>query len=84
MTIVEAERQENDWFSRPGDSVLSAMRRRGVSAEALSERLAGGIDQLRDLMSGFGAIDDDTANALSALLARIIHQTGHSGLASVA
>lgn len=68
MTIVEAQRQENDWFSRPGDSVLSAMRRRGVSAEALSGRLSGGMTQLRDLMSGFGAIDNDTADALSGVL----------------
>lgn len=68
MTIVEARRQEKDWFSRPGDSVLSAMRRRGVSAEALSRRLAGGMTQLRDLMSGLGAIDDDTADALSGML----------------
>lgn len=68
MTIVEAQRQEKDWFSRPGDSVLSAMRRRGVSAEALSGRLTGGMTQLRDLMSGFGAIDDETADALSGML----------------
>ena len=68
MTIVEAQRQENDWFSRPGDSVLSAMRRRGVSAEALSGRLSGGMTQLRDLMSGFGAIDNDTADTLSGML----------------
>lgn len=68
MTIVEAQRHEKDWFSRPGDSVLSAMRRRGVSADALSDRLTGGLSQLRDLMSGFGTIDDDTAATLSGLL----------------
>lgn len=68
MTNVEAQQHEKDWFSRPGDSVLSAMRRNGVSAEALSERLAGGMTQLRDLMSGFGTIDDDTADALSGML----------------
>lgn len=68
MAIVVAEPKEKDWFSRPGDSVLSAMRRRGVSAQALSDRLAGGMNQLRDLMSGFGAIDDNTASTLSDLL----------------
>ena len=68
MVIIEAQRQEKDWFSRPGDSVLSAMRRRGVSAEALSGRLAGGMTQLRELTSGFGAIDDDSAGALSDML----------------
>ncbi|MFZ5705312.1 MAG: ImmA/IrrE family metallo-endopeptidase [Pseudomonadota bacterium] len=68
MAIVEVQLQEKDWFSRPGDSVLSAMRRRGVSASTLAERLAGGMPQLRDLTSGFGIIDDDTADALSALL----------------
>jgi len=68
MTIVDAQRVEKDWFSRPGDSVLSAMRRRGVSPETLSGYLTGGTPQLRDLMSGFGTIDDETAAALSALL----------------
>lgn len=68
MTNVEAQRQEKDWFSRPGDSVLSAMRRRGISAEALSGRLAGGMPQLRDLLSGYGTIDDETAAALSSML----------------
>lgn len=68
MTIVEAQPQEKDWFSRPGDSVLSAMRRRGVSAEALSGRLAGGIAQLRELASGFGVIDEATAAVLSITL----------------
>ena len=44
------------------------MRRRSVSAEALSSELAGGIDQLRDLTSGLGAIDDATAVTLSQML----------------
>lgn len=68
MTIVEAHIQERDWFSRPGDSVLSAMRRRGVPAEALAERLIGGMNQLRDLISGLGTIDDNTAKVLSGML----------------
>lgn len=68
MTVVEAQRPEKDWFSRPGDSMLSAMRRRGVSAEVLSERLTGGMTQLRNLMSGFSAIDDVTADALAGML----------------
>jgi Zn-dependent peptidase ImmA (M78 family)/plasmid maintenance system antidote protein VapI len=68
MTIFETQPQENDWFSRPGDSVLSAMRRRGVTAEALSGRLAGGMPQLRSLMNGSGAIDEETAAALSGTL----------------
>ncbi|KLE31503.1 ImmA/IrrE family metallo-endopeptidase [Aurantiacibacter gangjinensis] len=68
MATVEAQLQEKDWFSRPGDSVLSAMRRRSVSAGALAERLKGGMEQLRDLTSGVGTIDEDTANALSAML----------------
>jgi HTH-type transcriptional regulator/antitoxin HigA len=68
MTIVEAQPQEKDWFSRPGDSVLSAMRRRGISAEALSGRLPGGMAQLRELASGLGVIDEGTAAALSSVL----------------
>lgn len=68
MTIVEAQLQEKDWFSRPGDSMLSAMRRRAVSAETLSGHLAGGMAQLRDLMSGQSVIDDETAATLSKTL----------------
>jgi hypothetical protein len=34
----------------------------------LSKRLAGGMGQLRELVSGFGDIDDEAANALSDLL----------------
>lgn len=68
MAIVEVQPRGKDWFSRPGDSILSAMRRRSVSAEELAERLTGGMIQLRDLTSGFGAIDDDAATVLSDLL----------------
>lgn len=68
MAIVEAQLQEKDWFSRPGDSVLSAMRRRGVSAGSLAEHLPGGMSQLRDLTSGLGTIDGETAKALSGIL----------------
>lgn len=68
MTKADAQPQEKDWFSRPGDSVLSAMRRRRVSAEMLSGHLVGGIAQLRELISGFGEMDDDTAGALSGAL----------------
>lgn len=56
---------EKDWFSRPGDSLLSAMRRRGVAAETLAERLTGGIEQLRDIVSGVRAIDDAAACVIS-------------------
>ena len=52
--MVEGQPQDKDWFSRPGDSVLSAMRRRSVSAEALSSELAGGSNQLRFLMQFAG------------------------------
>lgn len=68
MAIVVAQPHEKDWFSRPGDSVLSAMRRRGVTAQSLSDRLAGGMTQLRELLSGLGEIDDDTAVTLSDML----------------
>lgn len=68
MTNAEAAPQEKDWFSRPGDSVLSAMRRRRIQAEALAERLPGGKDQLRALLSGAGIIDEATAKALTETL----------------
>lgn len=65
MTKVEIQPFDKDWFSRPGDSVLSAMRRRRISADMIAERLAGGKDQLRDILCGFGAIDEVTASVLS-------------------
>ncbi|WCP13303.1 hypothetical protein sphantq_01728 [Sphingobium sp. AntQ-1] len=66
MTKVEVQPFGKDWFSRPGDSVLSAMRRRQISPSAVAERLAGGMPQLREILSGFGEIDDEAASALSS------------------
>ncbi|WP_010339406.1 ImmA/IrrE family metallo-endopeptidase [Sphingobium yanoikuyae] len=68
MTKVEVQPFDKDWFSRPGDSVLSAMRRRRVSPSAVAERLPGGMPQLRELLSGFGEIDENTAFALSGAI----------------
>jgi HTH-type transcriptional regulator / antitoxin HigA len=73
MTKVEIPQQEKDWFSRPGDSLLSAMRRRGVSAQAVAEHLAGGMNQLREIVSGFGSIDDDAAAVLAGMVGGSTH-----------
>jgi hypothetical protein len=43
---------EKDWFSRPGESVLSAMRRRAVTAEMLANQLDGGLDEFRGIIAG--------------------------------
>lgn len=56
---------DKDWFSRPGDSVLSAMSRRSVSPTALAEQLKGGMDQLRGIVAGTSAIDESAADALA-------------------
>lgn len=53
-----------DWFSRPADSLLAAMQRRGVSACVLADRLDGGIDRLRDIVVGSVPIDELAAEAI--------------------
>lgn len=50
-----------DWFSCPGDSLVAAMQRRGVAPSALADRLSGGMQQLRNLVSGIEAINEQSA-----------------------
>lgn len=59
---------ETDWFSKPGDSLIAAMRRRGVKVEELAEKLAGGVDQLRALISGAISIDKDAAATIAGVV----------------
>lgn len=59
---------ESDWFSRPGDSLIAAMRRRGLSAMQLANGLNGGADQLKGFVKGTIAIDKTAAEVLAAML----------------
>lgn len=66
--ITVTERDEPDWISRPGDSLLVHMRRRGVPAAVVGAALDGGMDQLRGLFDGSAAIDASAATTITALL----------------
>ncbi|MCA9232918.1 MAG: ImmA/IrrE family metallo-endopeptidase [Planctomycetales bacterium] len=63
----------SDWISRPGDSLLAAMQRRGVTTTALAIRLTGGMDQLRDIVSGIQPIDPESAQAISEAVGGSAH-----------
>ena len=62
------EQAQHDWFSPVGDSVLAAMRRRGVEADSLSQALQGGRDELRAILAGQTDIGDRTATILARIL----------------
>ena len=62
---TEAFTVEKDWFSRPGESVLSAMRRRSVPAEVVANRLDGGIDEFRGIVAGTIPICAKAAEVIS-------------------
>lgn len=69
MRMIEVvERDEPDWISKPGDSLLVHLRRRGVPAAVVGAALDGGMDQLRGLFDGSAAIDASAATAIAALL----------------
>lgn len=55
-----------NWFSKPGDSLISAMRRRGLTASELANQLAGGIEQLRSFVNGSASIDARSAAVLAS------------------
>src|SRR5580704_4273456 len=57
-----------DWFSTPGDSILSLMRRRNIPAVALADRLDGSMGTLRAVLGGSHPIDSHIARAISAVL----------------
>jgi plasmid maintenance system antidote protein VapI len=59
---------EKDWFSRPGESVLSAMRRRAVTAEMLAKQLDGGMAEFRGIIAGTNRIGEQAAEAISKAL----------------
>lgn len=57
-----------DWISRPGDSILALMRRRGTEPEIVASSLPGGSNTLRGLLSGEVPIDEPKAVAISEIL----------------
>ena len=57
-----------DWFSSPGESILSSMRRRNIPALALADHLEGKMSTLRAVLSGACPIDVPMARAISAVL----------------
>lgn len=54
-----------DWFSRPGDTLLTLMEERELSAEALADRIGCRHSVVRGLLAGTTSIDDDLANRLA-------------------
>jgi HTH-type transcriptional regulator/antitoxin HigA len=59
--MMENTTSQPDWFSCPGDSLVAAMQRRRIAPSTLAERLSGGMQQLRDLVSGIEGITEQSA-----------------------
>ena len=68
MLMKDEQAFAPDWFSKPGDSLLSLMRRRSVTAYDLAELLEGGMDVLRGLLAGAIPIDLTKAQAIATAL----------------
>ena len=69
QAMIEAEASSGrDWFSPVADSVLAAMRRRGVAAAELGGELPGGQGQLRGIVAGDADLDAEAAEILAAKL----------------
>lgn len=54
-----------DWFSKPGESVLDVMRRRGISIENVASSIPGGMETMKALINGTSAVDEALAGSLS-------------------
>lgn len=54
-----------DWFSKPGDTLLTLMEQRELSSEDLARKLGCEHSVVQGLLSGVVALDDGLANALS-------------------
>lgn len=57
-----------DWFSKPGDSISVAMKRRGIGVDTLASCLDGGIGDVRALLDGALPIDAHISSVLSDTL----------------
>jgi HTH-type transcriptional regulator / antitoxin HigA len=60
----EASFQPN-WFSKPGDTLLTMLEQRELTAEELARRLGCAQEVVQGVISGAVAIDNRLANALS-------------------
>jgi HTH-type transcriptional regulator / antitoxin HigA len=54
-----------DWFSKPGDTLLTLMEQRELSSEDLARKLGCDQSMVQGLLSGAVAVDDGLAAALS-------------------
>src|SRR5258707_2362906 len=54
-----------DWFSKPGDTLLTLMEQRELTSEALAQKLGCSNAVMRGLLSGTVAVDSNLALALS-------------------
>src|SRR6266404_3224550 len=54
-----------DWFSKPGDTLLSLMEQRELTSEMLARKLRCERSVVQGLLSGAVAVDDRLATALS-------------------
>jgi HTH-type transcriptional regulator/antitoxin HigA len=54
-----------DWFSKPGDTLLTLMEQRELTSESLAKKLGCERSVVRGLLSGAVAVDDKLAGALS-------------------
>ncbi|WLA81969.1 ImmA/IrrE family metallo-endopeptidase [Bradyrhizobium elkanii] len=54
-----------DWFSKPGDTLLTLMEQRELTSETLARKLGCERSVVQGLLSGAVAVDDDLAGELS-------------------
>lgn len=54
-----------DWFSKPGDTLLSLMEERELSAETLANQLGCRPSTISGLLAGTGSIDQNLADSLA-------------------
>src|SRR4051794_25912048 len=54
-----------DWFSKPGDTLLTLMEHRELTCDALARKLGRNIATIRGLLAGSVVIDDDLAHGLA-------------------
>src|ERR1700730_4356489 len=54
-----------DWFSKPGDTLLTLMEQRELTSEALAKKLRCERSVVQGLLSGAVPIDDKLAGGLS-------------------
>lgn len=54
-----------DWFSKPGDTLLTLMEQRELTSETLAQKLGCGRSVVQGLLSGTVAVDEELAGGLS-------------------